>query len=710
MTIQKVISAPSAKSQIRGRKGMASLDRKAHYLASEHERESCAMYGQDGQEITPAEAIERMGGKQAAYVEIVSDASVLETKALLARHPDREPRDVMRDHFVRQHARLDKSGNGIVALHQEKDGSWHAHLLLPGERDSYKRLDGPHGLAKKAWSEAWRQEQDRRTIDHQERLRGEKIQTEMEELRKEIKAHQKSGKRIYTEPDQEKRLSLRETFSNRSAELEQRLHEATVRRASARFRSRGQEGGLEHLVELSDERDRHVAATRRIEMERLGVSVQASRRLDPTEVQSHFARIRAGIRRAVHGEDRKSFRELNLDQKSEVRRNALERELEALVAKQSYERSGAGGDPELMLQKHESEVRAALLRNRIGLLRDQEGEMRGGLAKSLTTSKSRWNLMAERHGLERDAFHADAKSRGRTPSPEAVKKLSDRQFAEKRALTLEAGSKLAGKVRHKAVGATRKVVAAPSRAMKKLSDRAKQASRGGAKGDHAHSKEADHLENAAQGTLATAGAAATKTAVTAVVETAKIAKNQAKHLAVGIGVTAQAIAAGVVNPAVGAKIASEGYSRVGSEALRDGAKDATAATKEVGKDAATGARDTSSQALNGVMSLGTNALPVEAKAAVGVAKETVKAGITSAFSLVRGDVLGAATSAGQGAMSVAGEAAQGLKGNIGPFKKPLDLAGKIPIVGIPFKGIKLLAELSAGGVNVSKKAGMDIDL
>jgi len=164
MTIQRVISTPSTKSVSRGFKSMPSLARRLHYQEAAQDREGVQMVGSDGKDLCISEALDRMGGADHAYTELLSDASILETHCLLERHPEMEPDEVMREHFAAQARHLearyfDGEEKIVTAIHKEVDHSYHAHFELPDTLEGLKarqvgkrrELDGRNGAAQEAW-------------------------------------------------------------------------------------------------------------------------------------------------------------------------------------------------------------------------------------------------------------------------------------------------------------------------------------------------------------------------------------------------------------------------------------------------------------------------------------------------------------------------------------------------------------------------------
>jgi hypothetical protein len=128
----------------------------------------------------------------------------------------------------------------------------------------------------------------------------------------------------------------------------------------------------------------------------------------------------------------------------------------------------------------------------------------------------------------------------------------------------------------------------------------------------------------------------------------------------------------------------------------------------VTKDAFQAGRDSAQQALGGLASMGCNALPPELQASIRASKEMTIAAIKTAKSLITLDLIGVGTSAGEGAIGVVREGGAMLRGSLPmPLEKAMDLAAKVPLLGIVAQGAKLGLELGAGAAQAAKVLGID---
>lgn len=734
MTIQKVLKGPSLSSQKRGRKVMASLGRRVHYQASEVDRESVQVVDSEGQDLSVEQSLERMGGPEHAYTEVVSDASRLETRALCERHPDMEPEEVMRAHFVEQARLLEEkyySGERVItiAVHGEPDGSYHAHLLLPSDRTDLRNLDGQHGEARRAWDAAWRK--DRKLNAIRDPLKREEARAEQVVLRARIKEIQEEKKALDHElrearkgQDVERTHQANRAYAEQAGGLEERRHALEIERIYKFFVARKMTDTLEHKVEQAAELDRHVAAERQAQAAKFGLQ-------------------RADVVRQNRAE-REDFKHLNAAQRLKIREAGLERELAVVRDAQAWRMSGMQpGTPEheAQVERHQNEVEGILLRHEAAKLRDQDrdlaqaGGQRTGWSDRLREAVGasprrhaktliRWSqtyplrkkMMEQRHNLERRALTASAAGRGREPGQDAIARLSKRQTAERKALASEPSRMGADRMKSAAISkgkaVARGVAKLPSEAVKKVQKALEKLHKGHKQGPKIEGAEVFKRTAERIGHSAVAGVA--KVATTAAVETGKAALHQARHAAEAVKVTAQAIAVGVVNPLAGVKEAGRGYAEVGAKSGQTAGKDLVSGAKNTSRDAATAAKDTAQQGLGSLVSGGLSAAPQEVQALARTLKEAVAASARATRQLVQGVVTlnplqaigGTATEVAKVGLAVGKEATKMVAAKLPmPVEKTLDLAAKIPVLGLAAKAAKLSAEVSVGGLTKGPDLG-----
>lgn len=671
------------------------------------------------------DAIERLGGANAPYSELISDLSSLETQALQERHPDMEPEDVAREFFQAQALELEAkyfAGESriVVAVHGEPDGTFHAHLLLPGDEETLREalagerqrnLEGQHGQAQAAFDRAWSKDMTL-GLDRQEYARAmaeqQTYRAQVSVLRKEAYALQKdTTERVKATAmaDGKARLEIQREAGEKERALADKIHALEVERIDKFWERAGKSQSLEHLVYLEREEFRYRGDARRADARIAGVNVALAR-------QSSVG-------------DREAFRHMTATQRAKVREEALARELTAVRTK--HEIQVRDLDPKSAeyaerVARQEHEIRGILLRHEAAKLGDREhdlGQLGRGKGRAVA-SVLRRQIQAKRHDLERQALVARSQGMGRDPREEAVAKLETRQAGERQ--TLRTGA--AKGVAQRGVASGKRVVTGvarvPGRILQKMSEDLRKMSPRGPR--HGLQREAGHVERTAQSVGLGAAAGVAKVASTAAVEAARAALHQAQHAADAARVTAKALATGVINPLVGAKEAGTGYSRIGAESAKTAGKDLVSGTKKVARDVGATAKGTASQTLGGLASLGANAAPQEVQAVVDTARTALVEAAKTSIQATRRAIQGAVTL--NPVEAVLGSAVEGGKGLLqgsmqlvktskilpsaklpAVVEKPLEIAEKIPVLGLAVQAIHVAAKVAHG----VSKSGPELD-
>ena len=457
MSFQKVINQVSPSSKAKGRKGMPSLDRRVYYHESQEGRDAVQMFDSKGEQLDGKDAIERLGGKDHVYTELVSDLSLKEVHCLQERHPDLSQEEVVRNQLAAQARHLEgryfESQTIIsVAAHQEPDGSWHGHLLLPDTEQGLKErqvgrkrdLKGPNGAAIEAWDKAWR---DDRIIfrypSDKARQEGQMAQDAFQKTLEELRDQKSEARRVLREGtqsvlgDAEKVLAFQRAFSETSLRIEEERHQVAVQKVDHFFQSRQMDQNLEHLVELEREGHRHTGEMRLAGNAKYGI-------------------WRAQVRHQ-NAVDRTPFRHMSAKERRQVRDQGWDREMEVVKAKHDFQASllaSKGPEMEALECRQAKEIEALTLRNEAAKLRDQEQELlkscgvtRGwadkanGKAHAIGPTRqerlaevliTHGNLLETRQEIERKALQAEAESRGRTaPEGERIARLAAQQERER---------------------------------------------------------------------------------------------------------------------------------------------------------------------------------------------------------------------------------------------------------------------------------------
>ncbi len=254
------IIKPGFRPGFRGRTSPPSMARRAHYLAAQQGRDSARLLGLGGQEISPTQGIEAMGGKSAQYHEVIVAPSKAECLTILGRNPSGPSRAAMDagQRLIRAYA------NGkpyLLAIH-EQDGRFHFHIVVRGAMP--ERALGRHGMVQKHWDrEIFGDEPRIQDWDAHQRFQAEKIrlreiirgQKENEHQRREALRHAAPGlKTEAARPFECKaRLFIEQRFFTEVAALR------------ARYESRGMLGSPRHQAELEQVEHRRMGGIRRLE-------------------------------------------------------------------------------------------------------------------------------------------------------------------------------------------------------------------------------------------------------------------------------------------------------------------------------------------------------------------------------------------------------------------------------------------------------------
>ena len=244
----------------RGRTKAPACNRRMHYLASEHDRDSARLLGAESQELTPNQAAEVMGGPQAPYHEIIVAPSGAECSAIRARCPE-DPDRAAREAGNRLAKAYAKGRPCVLAIH-EQDGRFHYHLAVPGPMS--ERALGRHGQMQKTWDREFGGDEPRiqdwaaHRSFKQERAR---LQEVIQAQRETEKERREAVKRATPE----RKADVARPFERRARELVAERYQVELRAIQARDEARGTLGGPRHLAEIEQAEHRRTGALRRLE-------------------------------------------------------------------------------------------------------------------------------------------------------------------------------------------------------------------------------------------------------------------------------------------------------------------------------------------------------------------------------------------------------------------------------------------------------------
>jgi hypothetical protein len=254
------IIKPGFRPGFRGRTSPPSLGRRAHYLAAQQGRDSARLLGVEGKDLTPAQAIEAMGGRSASYHEVIVSPSESECRTILGRNPSNPSRTP--EESGHRLARAYANGRPYLLAIHEQDGRFHFHIAVRGAMSG--QALGRHGSMQKHW--------DRELFGDEPRIQD----WEAHKRFLEEKAHLQEIIRGQKENERQRWEAVKRAEPGRKAEaarpFERKARLFIERRCltelaslRARYESRGMLGSPRHKAELEQVEHRRTGALRRLE-------------------------------------------------------------------------------------------------------------------------------------------------------------------------------------------------------------------------------------------------------------------------------------------------------------------------------------------------------------------------------------------------------------------------------------------------------------
>lgn len=244
----------------RGRTTAPACNRRMHYLAAEHDRDSARLLGTEGQELTPNQAAEVLGGPQASYHEIIVAPSGAECAAIRGRcleDPDRAVREAG-DRLAKAYA---KGRPYVLAIH-EQDGRFHYHLAVAGPMP--ERALGRHGQMQKTWDREI-QGDEPRIQDWAAHRRFQQERAHLQELIRAQKENENARREAVKRAAPERKAEAALPFEQRARDLVEERYQVDLRAIQARYEARGTLGSPRHLAELEQAEHRRTGSLRRLE-------------------------------------------------------------------------------------------------------------------------------------------------------------------------------------------------------------------------------------------------------------------------------------------------------------------------------------------------------------------------------------------------------------------------------------------------------------
>lgn len=254
------IIKPGFRPGFRGRTSPPCLSRRAHYLVAQQGRDSARLLGMEGKDLTPAQAIEAMGGKTASYHEIIVSPSESECRTILGRNLSNPSRAA--EESGHRLARAYANGRPhLLAIH-EQDGRFHFHIAVRGSMP--EQTLGRHGSMQKHWDrELFGDEPRIQDWEAHQRFKAEKAR--LQEVLREQKENERQRREAVKRAEPGCKAEAARPFERKARLLIERRCLTELAALRARYESRGMLGSPRHKAELEQVEHRCTGALRRLE-------------------------------------------------------------------------------------------------------------------------------------------------------------------------------------------------------------------------------------------------------------------------------------------------------------------------------------------------------------------------------------------------------------------------------------------------------------
>ncbi|WP_243382353.1 hypothetical protein [Geothrix alkalitolerans] len=254
------IIKPGFRLGFRGRTSPPSLGRRAYYLAAQEGRDSARLLGMEGQELTPVQGIEAMGGKSAPYHEIIVAPSEAECRTILGRNPSESSRAA--EESGHRLARAYAKGRPYLLAIHEQDGRFHFHIVVRGSMS--EQALGRHGSVQKHWDrEIFGDEPRIQDWEAHQRFLEEKAH--LQEIIREQKENERQRWEAVKRAEPGRKAEAARPYERKARLLIERRCLTELAALRARYESRGMLGSPRHQAELEQVEHRRTGALRRLE-------------------------------------------------------------------------------------------------------------------------------------------------------------------------------------------------------------------------------------------------------------------------------------------------------------------------------------------------------------------------------------------------------------------------------------------------------------
>ena len=254
------IIKPGFTAGFRGRAQAPTWNRRAHYLASDHDRDSARLLGMAGQELDPSQAIETLGGPRGIYHEIIVAPSTRECETIRARCPE-DPQRAAAEAGNRIAKAYAQGRPYVLAIH-EQDGRFHLHVAVAGSRSEWAL--GKHGQIQKAWDrESFGDEP--RIQDWGAHLRFKEEKARLQEVIRKQKENELQRREAVKRAMPGHKTEAARPFEVKARELIERRYVTELTAIQARYEARGALGSPRHEAEMEQATQRRTGSMRRLE-------------------------------------------------------------------------------------------------------------------------------------------------------------------------------------------------------------------------------------------------------------------------------------------------------------------------------------------------------------------------------------------------------------------------------------------------------------
>lgn len=243
----------------RGRNSAASFGRRAHYLSSEHDRAGVVLLDQDREGLDAKAAIERMGGSEAEYHEIIVSPSHLECKAILQYGSLTEQEKAATETARRLSETYAGNREYVTAVHWSDDGRFHFHITVKGPEEPGTL--GERGQFQKVWNAQWiHQPKEHRVRDWDLHGKAKELQSQAITIAKDQREATKARNEEIKGTPQELRGEVMDRWREKETQLAAHRLDVETQAIEARYESRGIPDSILKEVEIEKAQIRYQRA------------------------------------------------------------------------------------------------------------------------------------------------------------------------------------------------------------------------------------------------------------------------------------------------------------------------------------------------------------------------------------------------------------------------------------------------------------------